>query len=192
MTTIYRNYRIAKVGDLYVARSSDDGCVLFCSDQQRLNLAIDDLWASLEKGIEPAWFSGSSAIDLDTLSPEATASETDPPPVREWRISYWLFGASALMVAAPISCLVHRMSLPVETDILFTLGVCAVSVAFGQTYALLMTALSALAYNFFAIEPCWAFNWPCAEEVGYVLVNMLAATVIPALIKIGWYRGSKG
>lgn len=185
MSTIYRNYIVAKVGDNFVAQSQEDDSFLLSKSQSRLMSAIDQLWAGLESGTSPPWFSGSSAIDLDAFdieesTPESTPSETDPPART---IGYTTFGLSAILVAAPIAYLIHGLSIPVELDVFFTLAVCAVSVAFGREYALLLTALSAIVYNFCAVDPILWFTLPSWEEIAYILINVIAATAIPMIIK---------
>jgi hypothetical protein len=80
MTTMYRGYLIALVGEVYVAQSEDDQSYMISTDQSRLNSAIDEIWTALDKGVEPAWFSGSTAIDLDHLAIEAESAERGARP----------------------------------------------------------------------------------------------------------------
>jgi hypothetical protein len=83
MTTVYRHYMIAKLGDVYVAQSEDDHCYMISRDLDRVSAAIDEVWTALERGREPAWFSSSTAIDLDHIAIEAEAgppAAKHPPP----------------------------------------------------------------------------------------------------------------
>ncbi|MGX9944818.1 DUF4118 domain-containing protein [Bradyrhizobium denitrificans] len=191
MTTIYRNYRISKLGDQFVAQSVDDDCLLISTSQRRLNAAIDDLWSSLERGAEPAWFTGSSAIDVDTFGPESAASETDPPAANTWTISYPLFLASAVLVSAPLSYFMALKHIPARIDVILAIGVVAVSVAFGKRFALMASVISAFVFNFFAIEPLLSFSIPTFEETIFWVVNVAASWGIPELIKLRDYLGSR-
>jgi K+-sensing histidine kinase KdpD len=194
MTTIYRNYQIAKVGDLYVAKDTDDECLLVSSDQQRLNAAIDDLWKSLERGVEPAWFSGSSAINLDTFGPESAPSDTDPPaPRRQKRIvSYPMFCLTALLVSAPLSYFMETLAFHKRVDVMLAIGVCAVAVAFGRRFALMASVISALVFNFFVVEPLLAFTVPTWSEVAFLAMNVGASLGIPKLLNLRRPRLSLG
>jgi K+-sensing histidine kinase KdpD len=195
MTTIYRNYVVARVGDKFVAKSPDDECLLVSSQQQRLHAAIDDLWDSLEKGGEPAWFSGSSAIDLDTFGPEAVPSSSDPPestPRPVLRISYVAFVATAVAVSAPVSYFMETMCWPMRVDVLLTLGVCAVAVAFGRRYALIAAGIAAVVFNFCAVEPLLAFTVPTTSEIVLMAFNLIAALGIPELLKLRCLQAAQG
>lgn len=186
MTTIYRNYTIARVGDKFVAQSEDDQCLMVSGQQHRLHTAIDDLWTSLDRGVEPAWFSSNSAIDLDVFGPESAPSSSDPPlasPPKDYKVSYWTFGLSALFVSAPLTYLMEVSELfPRRVDVFLSIGVCAVAVGLGRNYALLATAIIAVVFNFFAMEPFLAFATPTWSEVVYLSCNLALATMIPALI----------
>ncbi|WP_439357724.1 DUF4118 domain-containing protein [Bradyrhizobium sp. DASA03007] len=186
MATVYRNYVIARLGDKFVAQSRDDECILVSSTQQRLHTAIDDLWASLDRGVEPAWFSGSTSIDLDTFGPESVSSSADPPAPtarpETHKISYWLFGLTTLLVSASLSYLMETFAFPMRVDAMLTLGVCAVAV-YGRRYALIATAIAALVLNFFATEPFLEFSMPTASEIAFSAFNLLASIGIPELLK---------
>jgi hypothetical protein len=193
VTTIYRNYTIARVGEKFVARSTDDDCLLVSSSQQRLNTAIDDLWDGLERGAEPAWFCGSSAIDVDTFGPQSAPSSSDPPSEaipKAYKVSYWMFALTAVLVSAPASYLFEVYAFPRRVDVLLSLGVCAVAVAFGRRYALLMTAIAAVVFNFCAIEPLLDFSIPSCSEAAFCALNVAASYIIPALIK--WRLSGRG
>jgi K+-sensing histidine kinase KdpD len=193
MATIYRNYDIAHVGDTFVGQSKDDESLLVSKNRTRVVTAIDQLWASLDRGVAPSWFSGSSAIDLDTVDlesdavelassdagPESYASETDPPR----KISYTLFVVSALLVAVPLSFLLGFLSVPIELDVLFSIGVCAVTAAFGTPYGILLSVISAGVYNLFVIPPIFAFTVPCCAEWADIIFNVTAAIGIPWILK---------
>jgi K+-sensing histidine kinase KdpD len=194
MTTIYRNYMIARLGDKFVARSTDDECLLVSTSQQRLNSAIDDLWDSLERGREPAWFTGSSAIDLDTFGPESVPSSADPPASavrKEKTVSYLTFVVTALLVAGPLSFIVECY-FPKRVDTMLTLGVCAVAVAFGRNYALLLTAIAGIMYNFFVVEPLWDFSIPTLSEAVLWCFDAVAALGIPELLKLRCLQSLRG
>jgi K+-sensing histidine kinase KdpD len=195
MTTIYRNYVVARVGDKFVAKSQDDECLLVSSQQQRLHAAIDDLWDSLEKGTEPAWFSGSSAIDIDTFGPESVPSSGDPPAERAppgmHKISYLAFGVTAILVAGPLSFLMECY-FPKRVDTMLTVGVCAVAVAFGRNYALLVTAIAGIMYNFFVADPILGFSIPTASEAVFWFLDLVAATAMPELLKLRCLQGRLG
>jgi K+-sensing histidine kinase KdpD len=187
MTTIYRNYMIARLGDKFVARSTDDECLLVSTSQQRLNSAIDDLWDSLERGREPAWFTGSSAIDLDTFGPEAAPSSSDPPPNPTeggWKISYTTFSLSAVAFSLPLSYLIQTTWWPNRVDCMMTVGVCAVAVAFGRRFALLAALIATLEFNLVAVPPILEFSIPTFSEFGLVVMNLVAAIGIPELLKL--------
>jgi K+-sensing histidine kinase KdpD len=186
MTTIYRNYLIARVGDKFVAQSEDDQCLMVSAQQDRLHIAIDDLWASLERGVEPAWFSGSSAIDLDTVGPESVPSIIDPPAPavpKQYTINYLMFGVTAVLVAGPLSFLMECY-FPKRVDTMLTVGVCAVAVAFGRNYALLLTAVSGIMYNFFVADPILGFSIPTLSEAVLWIFDAVAALGIPKLLKL--------
>lgn len=188
MTTIYRNYMIARVGDKFVAQSRDDECILVSSQQRRVHNAIDDLWSSLERGVEPAWFSGSTSIDLDTFGPESVPSSGDPPevqpPARAYKVSYLAFALTAFAVAAPASYAMAVLAFPRQVDVMLSIGVCAVAVAFGKQYALIAAAIVALVYNLFAVEPLLTVTLPTASEFAFSAFNFLAAVGIPELLKL--------
>jgi K+-sensing histidine kinase KdpD len=196
MTTIYRNYLIAHVGDKFVARSTDDECLLVASNQHRLNSAIDDLWDSLEKGYEPAWFTGSSAIDLDTFGPEAAPSSADPPDHRarrvSWTINYPVFALTALLVSAALSYVMEILNLATQVDVMLTMGVCAVAVAFGRKFAVIAAIISPVVFNFFAVEPFLAFTIPNMDDVAVISMNLLAAIGIPELLKLQCLQRLRG
>lgn len=193
MTTIYRNYRIAKLGDQYVAQSGNDEVLLISKDRRRLTIAIDDLWTSLELGVEPNWFSGNSAIDLDTFGPESAASETDPPARRlDRKISCPAFIFSALVVSAPLSYFMAIEKVPTRIDVMLTIGICAVAVAFGQKFALLACMISAVVFNFFAVEPLLEFQFPTIDEALFSLMNLAMTWGIPKLFKLRDYLDSRG
>src|SRR5436189_277931 len=96
-------FKIRSTNRVRLTRASDDECLLISTDRCRLNSAIDNLWDSLERGVEPAWFSGSSAIDLDTFGPETAAFGTAPPVLKSRTVSVPVFLLSAAMVSAPLS-----------------------------------------------------------------------------------------
>jgi hypothetical protein len=189
MTTIYRNYLIAKVGDLYVAQSGDDECVLVSSNRQRLTLAIDDLWSSLERGFEPAWFSGSTAIDLDAYGPESNPSEPDPPPTYKGQlVGYLAFGATALLVSGLGATLMELSSFHERIDAIFTLAVCAVAIVLGSKYALFLSCLLALVFNFVEPPALFQFSTPCFGEMVHVVIDVVASIAIPMIVND---RGSR-
>jgi hypothetical protein len=194
MTTIYRNYTIARLGDKFVARSTDDECLLVSSNQQRLNAAIDDLWESLERGREPAWFTGSSAIDLDTFGPESVPSSGDPPASavrKQYTISYLTFAVTALLVAGPLS-FIMECYFPKRVDTMLTVGVCAAAVAFGRNYALLLTAVAGIMYNFFSADPILGFSIPTLSEVVLWCFDAVASFGIPELLKLRCLQPLRG
>jgi K+-sensing histidine kinase KdpD len=185
---------IAKVGDKFVAQSQDDECLLVSVNQQRLNAAIDDLWLSLENGAEPAWFAGSSAIDLDTFGPESVPSSADPPvPTvrKQYTISYLMFVVTAFLVAGPLS-FIMECYFPKRVDTMLTLGVCAVAVAFGRNYALLLTAIAGIMYNFFVVEPLLDFSIPTLSEAVLWCFDAVAAFGIPELLKLRYLQSLRG
>lgn len=197
MATVYRNYEVAKLNDTYVGQSEDDESLLISRSHARLVTAIDQMWDCLDRGGSPAWFSGSSAIDLDTVNldasagPESVASETDPPKP-EWNAPYWLFGFAALGVSAPIAFAMDFLRIDARIDVMLTLGICAVALAFGRSYALMCAGISGFIVNFFAVEPLLAFTWPSFSEVANLLIDFSAAWVIPKFIKEeGRFRRSR-
>lgn len=185
MTTIYRNYLIARLGDKFVAQSQDDECILVSSNPQRLNTAIDDLWLHLEKGEEPAWFAGSSAIDLDTFGPESTPSSADPPaPAKEpMKVSYLTFGLTALAVSAPTALALDLLQYEKRVDVMFAVGVCATAIAFGRRYALLLSFLALVVNNVCCVEPILTLTVPTLSEMIFLVVNVIASFAIPAILK---------
>lgn len=185
MTTIYRNYDVAKVGNNYVAQSEEEDAVMVSRDFARIRLAIDLLWDGVARGAKPVWFSTNTVLDLDSVDIEATESvpsETDPPKQVK-KISYTWFALSAFVVSIPLAGLLSLVKSSAETEILFTFAVCAVAVAFGRGYALLMCGLSALLYNVFIIEPSMTLTAPTAAELAYILLNILASIAIPMIMK---------
>ncbi|WP_316196534.1 DUF4118 domain-containing protein [Bradyrhizobium sp. SZCCHNS3053] len=184
MTTIYRNYRISKVGDRLVATSADDDCLLTSRDQRRLLSAIDELWVCLERAEEPYWFSSAPTMDLDAMFPEreSAASESDPPGLG--RISLPMFLFSAVVVAAPLSYFMAIEQFPQRADVVLTLGVCAVAVAFGARRAMLCSVVAALVYNFFVVEPMLEFTLPSEAELLFTILNLGAAVGLPALLRL--------
>ncbi|WP_187435956.1 DUF4118 domain-containing protein [Bradyrhizobium hipponense] len=189
MTTIYRNYSIARLGDKFVAKSSDDDCLLISTDQRRLHSAIDALWDSLEMGIEPNWFAGSTAIDLDSFGPESAPSSSDPP-TKVRKISCPLFLASAVAVSAPLSYFMEIEKAHARIDVLLTIGVCAVAVAFGKKFALMATFVATIVFNFFAVEPLLSFTVPTFDEAILFLMNLIASWGIPELLKLRDWLGT--
>lgn len=188
MATMYRNYEVAKLNDTYVGQSQDDESLLISRSHSRLMTAIDQMWKCLDRGDSPSWFSGSSAIDLDVVDldetdgPESVPSETDPPKA-EWRVPYWLFGFAALGVSAPVAFAMDFLKIDARIDVMLTLGVCAVALAFGRDYALMCAVISGLIVNFFAVEPLLTFTVPTISEVCNIGINLAAAWVIPMLVK---------
>lgn len=187
MATVYRNYEVAKLNDTYVGQSQDDESLLISRSHSRLMTAIDQMWGCLDRGSSPAWFSGSSAIDLDAVDldatgPEAVASETDPPK-GEWRVPYWLFGFAALGVSAPIAFAMDFLQVWQRIDVMLNLGICAVALAFGRNYALIGAALSGFIVNFFAVTPFFTFTTPTCSEIINIAINFAAAWMIPLLVK---------
>lgn len=188
MTTIYRNYEVSKLNDTFVGQSEDDESLLISRSYSRLTTGIDQMWDCLARGGSPAWFSGSSAIDLDevcldaTGGPEAVASETDPP-AKEWHVPYWLFGFAAVGVSAPIAFAMDFLGVDARVDVMMSLGVCAVALAFGRNYALVAAAVAALITNFFSVEPLLHLSWPTYSEVANAMVDLAAAWFIPKLVK---------
>lgn len=187
MATVYRNYEVAKLNDTYVGQSQDDESLLISRSHSRLMTAIDQMWDCLDRGSSPAWFSGSSAIDLDAVDldatcPEAVASETDPPK-GEWRVPYWLFGFAALGVSAPIAFLMDFLHVDTRIDVMLTLAICAVALAFGRNYALIVAGISGFIVNFFAVEPLLTFTLPTYSEIINIGINFVAAWAIPMLVK---------
>lgn len=196
MTTIYRNYDVSKLGDTFVGQSQDDENLMVSRSQQRLMSAIDQMWDSLERGSAPSWFSGSSAIDLDAINidgPESIPSETDPPPAKEWRVPYWLFGLAAFSVSAPVAYAMDFLQIDARIDVMLTLGVCAITLAFGRSYALIAAGIAGFIVNFFASDPLWTVTWPTLSEILNTLLNFAAVWVISWITKTGKQsRRSKG
>jgi K+-sensing histidine kinase KdpD len=188
MTTIYRNYEVSKLNDTFVGQSEDDESLLISRSYSRLTTGIDQMWDCLDRGGSPAWFSGSSAIDLDEVSldasggPEAVASETDPP-ANEWKIPYWLFGCAALGISAPIAFAMDFLRVDARIDVIMTLGVCAVALAFGRNYALIAAGIATIITNFFAVEPLFHFSWPTISELWNGVIDFGVAVIIPQLVK---------
>jgi hypothetical protein len=187
MTTIYRNYEVSKLNDTFVGQSEDDESLLISRSYARLTAAIDQMWDCLDRGGAPAWFCGSSAIDLDDVSlnttggPEAVPSETDPP--KHWKVPYWLFGCAALGISAPVAFAMDFLQIDARIDVMMTLAVCAVALAFGRNYALIAAGLSGFIVNFFSTEPVFAFSIPAYSEIINVAINFGAAWLIPKLVK---------
>jgi K+-sensing histidine kinase KdpD len=196
MTTIYRNYLIARLGDRFVAQSRDDECILVSVKQERLRTAIDDLWASLDRGAEPAWFSGSNSIDLDTFGPESVPSSSDPPaPVqkrRKLKVGYLTFGISAVAVSAPIALLLDILKYEKRVDVMLAVGVCASAIAFGRNYALLLSVLALIVNNLCCVEPILVPTIPTFSEWLFFAINIAAAIGIPELLKLRCLQGSLG
>ena len=188
MATIYRNYEVYKLNDTFVGQSQDDESLLISRSYSRLMAAIDQMWDCLDRGGAPAWFSGSSAIDVDDVNldatggPEAVPSETDPPK-KEWRVPYWLFGFAALGISAPVAFAMDFLRIDARIDVMMTLGVCAVALAFGRNYAMIAAALSGFVVNFFAVEPLLTFTIPSWSEITNIGINFAAAWAIPMLVK---------
>jgi len=187
MTTIYRNYVIARLGDRFVAQSQDDECLLIASTQHRLHNAIDDLWISLDNGGEPAWFAGNSAIDLDTFGPESVPSSSDPPArrvePRVYKVSYLMFALSAVAVAAPLSYIFEVFLFPKRVDVLLTLLTCSVAVAHGRDFALVFSVVAAFVYNFCGVDPLLTFTMPSPSEFAFLVLNITASICLPMIIK---------
>jgi hypothetical protein len=188
MATIYRNYEVAKLNDTFVGQSEDDDSLLISRSHARLMTAIDQMWDCLERGGSPTWFCGSSAIDIDTVDldvtggPEAVPSETDPPK-EAWFVPYWLFAFAALGVSAPVAFAMDFLKIDARIDVMLTLAICAVALAFGRSYAMVAAGMSGFVVNFFAVEPWYVFSMPTYSEVANVGINFAAAWVIPMLVK---------
>lgn len=189
MATIYRNYEVSKLNDTFVGQSEDDESLLISRSYARLTAGIDQMWDCLDRGGAPAWFCGSSAIDLDDVSldatggPEAVPSETDPPN-GQWRVPYWLFGFATLGVSAPVAFAMDFLQVDARIDVMLTLGICAVALAFGRGYAMIAAVVASIIVNFFAVEPILHFSWPLNwSEIVNTIVNFVAAWVIPMLVK---------
>ncbi|WP_316207350.1 DUF4118 domain-containing protein [Bradyrhizobium sp. SZCCHNR3118] len=159
--------------------------------------AIDQMWNSLEHGTAPRWFSGNSAIDLDSIrldperSPISSASETHPP-VRDCTASYWSFGLAAIAVAVPLAFLMDQCAIWTRIDVMLSLAVCAAAIGLGRGYALTLAFISGFVVNFFAMPPLMSFSIPTPSEIAYVLMNICAAVMIPKIV-MGeiWNRGLK-
>ncbi|GAA0005394.1 DUF4118 domain-containing protein [Bradyrhizobium elkanii] len=200
MTTIYRNYDVLKLGDAFIGQSKDDESLMISRSQARLMTAIDQMWDGLDRGAAPAWFSGSSAIDLDAVNivdekdaPESTPSETDPPVAKEWRVPYWMFGLAALAVSAPVAYAMDFLQIDARIDVMLTLAVCAISIAFGRGYALVIAGISGFIVNFFTVDPFFTFTWPTVSEILNAFLNFAAAWAMPLIVTAAErFRPSKG
>jgi hypothetical protein len=65
----YGGYEISHVGSHYTGQSRDgDNILFFSTDLRRLMAAIDQLWAALERGASPPWFTEAATYDLDHQS----------------------------------------------------------------------------------------------------------------------------
>ncbi|WP_029083380.1 DUF4118 domain-containing protein [Bradyrhizobium sp. th.b2] len=195
MTTVYRNYDVSKLGDTFVGQSQDDDGLMISRSRSRLMSAIDQMWDGLDRGSAPSWFSGSSAIDLDAVdivdekdAPEAVPSETDPPPAGEWRVPYWMFGLAALGVSAPVAYAMDFLQIAARIDVMLTLAVCAITIAFGRGYALIAAGISGFIVNFFASDPLFTVTLPTVSEILNLLMNFAAVWVISAITKAGGRR----
>jgi hypothetical protein len=180
----YRSYDISKLGDSFVAQSSDgeDDTALVSVSLSRIYQAIDQLWITLEKGKRPAWFVGTS-IDLDSVTAECFPSDTDPPLGGTNIISLIRFISVVFITATPLAYLIHRFMEDSEPALIFTLGICAVAVCYGTVPALLLSLLSAAAYNLVVVPPELQFTMPCANEVFFIAINLVISIGLPTLIK---------
>jgi K+-sensing histidine kinase KdpD len=81
---------------------------------------------------------------------------------------------------------------------MLTFGVCAVAVAFGRHFALLLTVISAVLYNYFGAELLFEFEIPTLSEVGFWFFNLAASFGLPELltrredIRAWWARRRNG
>jgi K+-sensing histidine kinase KdpD len=75
------------------------------------------------------------------------------------------------------------LQIDARIDVMMTLAVCAVALAFGRNYALIAAGLSGFIVNFFSTEPVFAFSIPAYSEIINVAINFGAAWLIPKLVK---------
>jgi hypothetical protein len=180
----YRSYDISQLGGSFVAQSSDgeDDTALVSMNINRIYQAIDQLWTTLEKGKRPAWFVGTS-IDLDSVAAECFPSDTDPPWGGTNIIGLIKFITVIFVTATPIAYLIHRFMVHSEPAVIFTLAVCAVAVCCGTVPALLLSLLSAAAYNLVVVPPELQFTIPETYEVFYIVINVVISIGLPMLIR---------
>ncbi|SHH07127.1 DUF4118 domain-containing protein [Bradyrhizobium erythrophlei] len=189
----YRHYAISHLGSNFIAKSQDgDDVALVSVDVQRLIFAIDKLWDGLESGYSPAWF---KQLPIHVLDLDDPAFARHFPPITETvpiglslipSISY---AVMALFVTLPIAFFMHRLIVASEPEVIFTLAVCTAAMGFGTVPALVLTVLSAVAYNFSIVPPVTEFSFPTVCEIVYLMINVSVSIVVPwALRKVGEHQ----
>lgn len=189
----YRGYGVSANGCNYVARSLEDGddFCLVSRDVERITQAIDQLWDALEDGIPPDWLMDST-IDLDEPSvAEHFGVAAQPRPLdryKDQRSAQVLLALAMVSIVVPLAVLMHFKLSDCEPEIVFTLAVSAVAMI-DMMPALLLSVLSALAFNFTIVPPETTFTKPTREEIVYFLINITASIAIPLLLS--WIGGAR-
>jgi hypothetical protein len=191
----YRSYVIDAEDGWYIAKSLDGEPEEICSrDLHRLMRAIDALWASLETGKIPQWFSDEALINLDQpigdhlnlrsafrlpklrKSAESVPSEVDPP---RSIATIFLMIVAAVGIAMPVAIGLHQIVSTSEPAIIFTLAVMAIALSYGTVPAVLATIASMIVYNFSFVLPSMHFPVPGAEELSYTAINIFISFLLP-------------
>jgi K+-sensing histidine kinase KdpD len=184
----YRSYVIDAEDGWYIAKSLDGGLEEICSrDLHRLMRAIDALWASLETGKIPQWFSDEALINLDQpvrafrlpkllKSAESVPSEVDPP---RSIATIFLMIVAAVGIAMPVAIGLHQLVSTSEPAIIFTLAVIAIALSYGTVPAVLASIASMIVYNFSFVLPSMHFPVPGAEEIAYTAINIAISILSP-------------
>ncbi|MDB5610692.1 MAG: hypothetical protein JWP25_7592 [Bradyrhizobium sp.] len=185
----YRSYIIEAEDGWYIAKSLDGEPEEICSRHLlRLMRAIDELWASLETGKIPQWFSHEALINLDQpvrsafrlpklrKSAESVPSEVDPP---RSMATIFLMIVAAVGIAMPIAIGLHQLVSTSEPAIIFTLAVMAIALTYGTVPAVLASIVSMIVYNFSFVLPMMHLPVPGAEELSYTAINIAISILLP-------------
>ena len=179
----YRSYLIDTDDGWFIAKSLDDEpCEIGSRQLVRVMRAIDMLWDALEDNAVPQWLTPSGSINLDqqvidsrTIF-ETAPSEVDPP---SWKTVLMIL--AAIGFAMPVALLANKYVAGLEPEIIFTLIVMAIALAFGTPQAITASFIFATAFNYFFQPQPWQFESPGVVELIYLMINLGLSVALPWL-----------
>lgn len=179
----YRGYAVTKHGLNFIARSHDDhDFALVSRDVERINLAIDQLWESLEGNGWPGWLRHLT-IDLD--DPEVAhyfePMKITEPPMRHLKPIF--YSVTGLILTTAVACGLHIFCPKVEPEVLFTMVVASVALVWGELPGVIVTLAAAVCYNFALVPPLNQISVPTRAELIYLTINVGVSFLIPWLIR---------
>jgi hypothetical protein len=193
----YRSYMIASEDGWFIAKSIDgEPGEIGSRHLLQLMRAIDALWAALDTGAVPQWFSTEEMIILDqpvrdhlklraafkifpvrpAAAFETTPSEVDPP-ASKMRVLFTIL--AAVGIATPLAIGMHQLIESSEPAIIFTLAVMAIALRYGSWAGIAVSLIAMALYNLVILPPVTSFTIPGAEELLYTLINTCISFALP-------------